>query len=216
MTFQETIDGVKTALKKAAESQGHEAPQVIAVSKQQPEERVREALASGHRLFGENRVQEAQGRWELLKAKYPDVKLHLIGPLQTNKVKDAVALFDVIQTVDREKLARALADEMKSQGRALPCLIQVNTGAEDQKSGVLSKDVSSLLKFCRDCDLNITGLMCIPPVDEPPAMHFALLKKLAAENNLKELSMGMSGDYERAAALGASYVRIGTALFGER
>lgn len=216
MAFQETIADVKAALKKAADAHGHSMPQIIAVSKQQPEEKIREALATGHRVFGENRVQEAQGRWGGLRGEYPDLTLHLIGPLQTNKVKDAVALFDVIQSVDREKLARALADEMKAQGRSLPCLIQVNTGAEDQKSGALPKDVPALLKFCHDCGLYITGLMCIPPMDEPPAMHFALLKKLAAKKNLKDLSMGMSGDYEKAAALGATYVRIGTALFGER
>lgn len=192
------------------------AVQLVAVSKMQPEDRVRAALEYGHRLFGENRVQDAQERWVPFKKEYPDVTLHLIGPLQTNKVKDAVALFDVIETVDREKLAAALADEMKKQGRALPCFIQVNTGDEEQKAGVSVEGLPALLDACHAAGLNITGLMCIPPVDQPPAFHFALLQKLAARHGLKNLSMGMSDDFDRAIPLGATHVRIGTALFGDR
>lgn len=190
---------------------------LIAVSKMQPEEKIREALDAGQRLFGENRVQEAIRHWSALRADYPDLELHLIGPLQTNKVKDAVALFDVIQTVDREKLARALAAEMKKQNRPLPCFIEVNTGGEEQKAGIAPEALPEFLKLCREtCGLNITGLMCIPPLNDPPALHFALLKKLANENGLKNLSMGMSGDFEKALKLGATHIRLGTAIFGER
>lgn len=190
---------------------------LIAVSKQQPIEKIREALEAGHRSFGENRVQEAQGRWSDLKPLYADLKLHLIGPLQTNKVQEALALFDVIETLDREKLAAALAQEIKKSGRAQPqLLVQVNTGAEAQKSGVLPENLSALLKECEKLELKISGLMCIPPVDEPPALHFALLKKLADRHGLPQRSMGMSGDFEKALALGATSVRLGTAVFGER
>ncbi len=195
----------------------HPSAKLIAVSKRQPEERIEEALASAQRIFGENRVQEAVTRWQERKKNYPDLELHLIGPLQTNKVKEAVALFDVIQVVDREKLAIALSKEMALQKRFLPCLIQVNTGEEEQKSGVFPAQLTDFLGFCqKTCQLNIQGLMCIPPADEPPALHFALLKKLAEENGLKDLSMGMSGDYIDALKLGASMVRVGTTFFGER
>ena len=190
--------------------------QLVAVSKMQSEDRVRAALDDGHRVFGENRVQDAQERWLPFKKEFPDVILHLIGPLQTNKVKEAVALFDVIETIDREKLAIALADEMKKQDRALPCFIQVNTGDEEQKAGVRVDGLPALLAQCRALDLNVTGLMCIPPVDQPPAFHFALLQKLARRHGLSHLSMGMSGDFEKAIPLGATHVRIGTALFGDR
>ena len=189
---------------------------LVAASKKQPIERIHAMLEAGHRLYGENRVQEAKERWENLRDQYPDLTLHLIGPLQTNKVKDAVALFDVIETVDRPKLATALAKEMKKQNRILPCFIQINTGAEDQKAGVLPAELPAFLNLCRDEGLNIMGLMCIPPVDEPPALHFAFLKKLVDEHGLKELSMGMSSDFEKAVPLGATYVRVGSALFGER
>ncbi len=217
MTIAENIIDIKSRLEKAAEKYGYKTPEIVAVSKQQPIEKVREALAAGHRLFGENRVQEAGERWRALKVEYPDVKLHLIGPLQTNKVKDAVKLFDVIETVDRQNLAKALSEEMKKQSRILSCLIQVNTGEEEQKSGVVPSGLKPLLDYCvKECGLNIVGLMCIPPADEPSAPHFALLKKLAAQHSLKDLSMGMSGDYETAASLGARYVRLGTAIFGER
>ena len=190
---------------------------LIAVSKKQEESRIEAALTAGQRVFGENRVQEAQERWGARREKYDDLMLHLIGPLQTNKVKDAVALFDVIHTLDREKLARKLADEMQTQGRDLPCFIQVNTGLEDQKSGIVPEAVPDFIDYCYgECGLDIRGLMCIPPLDDPPALHFALLKKQADENGLRELSMGMSGDFEAAIPLGATYIRVGTGVFGER
>lgn len=192
---------------------------LVAVSKKQPAAKLQAALNAGQLVFGENRVQEAYEHWEETRrsGKYPDLRLHLIGPLQTNKVKDAVALFDVIESVDRPKLARALAGEMKKQGRNLPCFIQVNTGEEEQKAGAISPDLPEFYRLCRDeCGLNVVGLMCIPPVDEPPAMHFALLHKMAGELGLTQLSMGMSGDYERAVTLGATHIRVGTGVFGER
>lgn len=214
----DNIAAIRVQIEKACAPHGRDAAAVniMAVSKMQPEERVRAALDAGHRLFGENRVQEAYDRWAPLKKEYPDVRLHLIGPLQTNKARDAIALFDCIQTVDREKIADALAAEMKRQGRGIPCFIEVNTGAEPQKAGVLPENLPALLDHCRAAGLDIRGLMCIPPADDPPAPHFALLKKLAARHGLPEISMGMSGDFGKAVALGATYVRIGTALFGAR
>lgn len=192
---------------------------LVAVSKKQSAERIQAALNAGHRLFGENRVQEAQEHWQAIKQSgdYPDLKLHLIGPLQTNKVKEAVELFDVIETVDRPKLAHALRKEMDKQGRELPCFVQVNTGEEPQKAGILPHELIDFLALCReDCKLDIKGLMCIPPVDEPPAVHFAFLQKLAIAQGLTDLSMGMSADYQKAIPLGATYVRVGTAIFGDR
>lgn len=190
---------------------------LIAVSKRQSDEKIQAALETGHRLFGENRVQEAYSHWQDHKKIYPDLELHLIGPLQSNKVKEAVALFDVIHSVDREKIARKLAQEMAEQNRHLPCFIQVNTGEEPQKSGVLPPDLDRFISLCQEeLKLEITGLMCIPPVDDLPAFHFALLKKLADKHKLKQLSMGMSGDFETAIKHGSHYVRVGTALFGER
>lgn len=190
---------------------------LVAVSKVQPDSRIEAALALGHRRFGENRVQEAQARWGHRRAAWPDLTLHLIGPLQTNKAKEAVALFDVIESLDRPKLAQALAAAMEKAGRRLPCLIQVNTGEEPQKAGVAPDGLADLLALCRDAHgLDIRGLMCIPPADEPPAPHFALLADLAAKHRLPEVSMGMSGDYEAAIRHGATRVRVGTALFGTR
>ena len=190
---------------------------LVAVSKTHGADRVRELLEVGHRVFGENRVQEAEGKFPDLKAAFPDLELHLIGPLQTNKARDAVALFDVIQSVDRERLAAALAKEMEKLGRRPACYIQVNTGEEPQKAGILPKDVDAFVALCRDqYGLPIVGLMCIPPVDEEPALHFALLAKMAARNGLAKLSMGMSADYETAVRLGATHVRVGSALFGSR
>ncbi len=190
---------------------------LVAVSKTHGADRVRELLDVGHRIFGENRVQEAQGKFPDLKATWPDLELHLIGPLQTNKARDAVALFDVIQSVDREKLAVALAKEMERLGRQPACYIQVNTGEEPQKAGILPKDLDAFVAACRDQhQLPVVGLMCIPPVDEEPALHFALLAKMAARNGLAKLSMGMSSDYETAVRLGATHVRVGSALFGAR
>ncbi len=189
---------------------------LVAVSKTHGPEKVEALLRAGQTVFGENRVQEAQGKFPALKAAWPKLQLHLIGPLQTNKAKEAVALFDVIQSVDRPKLAKVLAEEMAKQGRRLPCFVQVNTGEEEQKAGVAPGDTDAFVSECRALGLNIVGLMCIPPADEEPSPHFALLAKIAARNGLKQLSMGMSGDFETAIRLGATHVRVGTALFGER
>lgn len=189
---------------------------LLAVSKTQNLENITEALEAGIRFFGENRVQEAYSHWEDLRRTYPDLRLHLIGPLQTNKVKEAVALFDGIETVDRPSLARELQKEITKQKRSLTCFVQVNTGAEPQKSGVAILDLPALLNLCQEIGLGISGLMCIPPPQEPAGLHFALLRKLARQNGLKELSMGMSGDFETAIQAGATIVRVGTALFGER
>ncbi|HHN68132.1 MAG TPA: YggS family pyridoxal phosphate-dependent enzyme, partial [Thermopetrobacter sp.] len=190
---------------------------LIAVSKTFPPEAVTPVLEAGQRHFGENRVQEAAAKWPALKEHYPDVTLHLIGPLQTNKVKQAVALFDVIHSVDREKLAAALAKEMERQGRHLPVFVQVNTGEEPQKAGVAPADADAFIRACREAHgLDVIGLMCIPPVGENPAPHFALLDRIAARNGLDGLSMGMSADYQAAVTLGATHVRVGSAIFGPR
>ena len=218
-TVAEKFAAIRSRIGAAAEAAGRspDSVRLVAVSKMQPAERVAAALEAGHRLFGENRVQEAQSRWAELRARHPDLVLHLIGPLQTNKVKDAVALFDAIETVDRPKLARALAREMDRTGRRPDCLIQVNTGEEPQKAGVAPDGLADLLTLCRDkLGLPVRGLMCIPPLDEPPALHFALLSELAGRHGLDELSMGMSDDFETAIRHGATLVRVGTALFGER
>jgi pyridoxal phosphate enzyme (YggS family) len=190
---------------------------LVAVSKRQPDPRIDAALAAGQRIYGENRVQEAQTRWAYRRNHHKDLRLHLIGPLQTNKAGDAVALFDVIEVVDRPKLAKALGDEMIRQNRQLECYVQVNTGEEAQKSGIAPDDADDFIACCRDeVGLNVTGLMCIPPVDEEPAMHFALLSIIAKRNGLAKLSMGMSDDFEEAIAFGASAVRVGSAIFGAR
>ncbi len=192
--------------------------EIIAVSKKQPLERVVEALENGHRVFGENIVQAAKATWgeSGLKNKYPDVKLHLIGALQTNKVKDAVALFDSIQTVDRPSVIDALVKEVKKQNKTPEFFIQVNTGEEEQKAGVCPSELPRLLDYAREKEMKISGLMCIPPFDEPSALHFIFLKKVAQKHGLGFLSMGMSSDYEKAITSGATHVRIGTELFGER
>ena len=190
---------------------------LVAVSKRQPDDRIDAALTAGQRVFGENRVQEASGRWVYRRKLYSDLKLHLIGPLQTNKVSDAVTLFDVIEVVDRPKLARALSVEMSLQSRQIECYVQVNTGEEQQTSGIAPDDADDFIVYCRDeAKLKITGLMCIPPVDEEVSMHFALLKTIAERNSIFNLSMGMSGDFEEAIAFGANSVRIGSAIFGQR
>lgn len=190
---------------------------LVAVSKSHPKAVARAALTAGQRVFGENRVQEAQEKWPSLKADFPDAKIHLIGPLQTNKANDAVALFDVIQTLDRERLARVLAKEMKKQDRWPDLFVQVNTGEEPQKAGILPLAADGFLRACiDDLALPVVGLMCIPPIDENPALHFALLGKIADRHGLKRLSMGMSSDYETAVRLGATEVRVGTAIFGAR
>ena len=190
--------------------------QLIAVSKVQPLERVVAVLEEGHRVFGENKVQEAAGKWPDLKEKFDGVELHLIGPLQTNKTRQAIGLFDVIHSVDRPKLARAIARIAEEEGRCPRLFIQVNTGEEDQKAGVLPGDLDELVALCRELNLPVDGLMCIPPSDEEPSLHFALLAKLAKKHGYDGLSMGMSGDFERAIAQGATYVRVGSAIFGER
>ncbi|MFL2919125.1 MAG: YggS family pyridoxal phosphate-dependent enzyme [Thalassobaculaceae bacterium] len=191
--------------------------QLIAVSKVQPVEKIEAALVEGHRLFGENRVQEAALKWPALKTKYPNAKLHLIGPLQTNKVKDAIMLFDVIETLDRLKLAEEIKKQSVKKGSDITCYVQVNTGEEQQKAGVFPAEAEEFVRYCqKTVGLNITGLMCIPPVNEEPALHFSLLAAIAGRLNLPTLSMGMSDDFETAIAFGATHVRIGSSIFGER
>ncbi len=196
---------------------GDDAVTLVAVSKRQPAERLSAMLATGQRVFGENRVQEAVQHWQDKKPQYPDLRLHLIGPLQTNKAVDAVRFFDVIETLDRPKLARSLANAAMKEGRCPALYVQVNTGEEPQKAGVLPGDAPEFLaNLRREFDLHPIGLMCIPPVGEEPAMHFALLHKIAQENGLDQLSMGMSSDFETAIRFGATSVRVGSALFGPR
>ena len=190
---------------------------LVAVSKTFSAARIEPALQAGHRVFGENRVQEAEEKWPGLKARHPGTRVHLIGPLQTNKVKNAVQLFDVIETVDRPKLARFLAREMAATGRSVDCFIQVNTGEEVQKAGVAPAGADAFIAECRDVHkLPVVGLMCIPPADDEPSLHFALLAKIAARNGLARLSMGMSSDFEIAVRFGATHVRVGSAIFGAR
>ncbi|MDL2399765.1 YggS family pyridoxal phosphate-dependent enzyme [Rhizobium mayense] len=219
MELQERLNAVRAHI-AAAERQADRpagAVQLVAVSKTFDAEAIRPAISAGQRVFGENRVQESQGKWPVLKAETPGVELHLIGPLQSNKAADAVALFDVIETVDREKIARALADEMKRQGKVLRLYVQVNTGLEPQKAGIAPDDTIAFVDFCRgELGLSIEGLMCIPPADENPGPHFALLAKLAKKSGVDKLSMGMSSDYEIAVAFGATSVRVGSAIFGAR
>lgn len=218
MSILHSLATISTILTDASKQADQMHPiRLVAVSKQQPDEKIDAALDAGQRVFGENRVQEAISRWGHRRADYPDLILHLIGPLQTKKVAEAVALFDVIEVVDREKLAAALAKEMAKQDRHLPCLVQVNTGEEEQKSGISPQETVAFVRHCQSHHgLNITGLMCIPPADEEPAMHFALLAKLAKTCGLSELSMGMSGDYLEAIKFGATSVRVGSAIFGAR
>ena len=212
------LSDITSRIARAATAAGRDPSDVslIAVSKMQPNERVEAVLQQGHRIFGENKVQEAQGKWPDFKARFGAVELHLIGPLQTNKVKAAVELFDAIHAVDRPKLARKLADEMEKQAKHPTLFIQVNTGEEPQKAGVLPAEADSFIAECRDMDLTISGLMVIPPVDEEPSLHFALLHKIAERNGIAGLSMGMSSDFESAVALGATHVRVGSAIFGAR
>lgn len=189
---------------------------LIAVSKVQPLDRVVAVLEEGHRLFGENKVQEAAGKWPDLRERFSGVEVHLIGPLQTNKARQAIELFDAIETIDRPKLAKTIARLADEMGHCPKLFVQVNTGEEEQKAGILPADADAFIAECRDLGLEIAGLMCIPPVDEEPSLHFALLAKIAARNGVQELSMGMSGDFEKAVAQGATYVRVGSAIFGER
>ncbi len=218
-TAADRLKTVQEEIAATEQEHGRKAGDVtlIAVSKTFDAPDIRPVLEAGQRVFGENRVQEAMGKWPELKADFEGVELHLIGPLQSNKAKEAVATFDVIHTVDRDKIAHALKTEMDKQGRHLPCFIQVNIGEEPQKAGVAPKDVDAFVTFCRDeVGLNIIGLMCIPPVNEAPGPFFALLEKIAARNGLPRLSMGMSADYEIAVGFGATYVRVGSAIFGHR
>ena len=189
---------------------------LIAVSKVQPLDRVEAVLEQGHRIFGENRVQEAEGKWPAFRERFDGIDLHLIGPLQSNKVRPAVKLFDAIHTVDRPKLANAIARIAEEEGRIPEVFVQVNTGDESQKAGVAVDEADDLVALCRELGLPLKGLMCIPPVDEPASLHFALLAKIAARNGLSGLSMGMSGDFEEAIAQGATHIRVGSAIFGER
>jgi PLP dependent protein len=213
------LAAVKKRIEDAARAAQRDPGEItlIAVSKTFPAEAIKPLLQAGHRHFGENRVQEAKGKWPELKRLSPDARLHLVGPLQSNKAADAVKLFDVIHTIDREKLARVIADELRRQERAVELFIQVNTGQEAQKSGVAPEQADDLIALCRDeLKLPIAGLMCLPPVDEEAAFHFALLGKIARRSGLSKLSMGMSADLETAISFGATHVRVGTAIFGER
>ena len=215
----EQFFAVRERIAAAEREAGRDAGSVtlVAVSKTFEADAIRPVIEAGQRVFGENRVQEAQAKWPALKAEFPDIELHLIGPLQSNKAKEAVALADVIETVDREKIAAELAKEIARQGRAPRLYIQVNTGSEPQKAGIEPRDAVAFVARCRDVHgLTVEGLMCIPPADENPGPHFALLEKLASEAGVAKLSMGMSGDYETAIAFGATSVRVGSAIFGSR
>lgn len=218
MTVTSNLTDIQGLIKTACAISGRKVGDVtlVAVSKFQDNGKIDEALQCGLRIFGENRVQEAESHWAQRRAQYPDLQLHLIGPLQSNKAKDAVALFDVIETIDRDSIAVEIAKESAKQAKNPICLIQINTGNEDQKAGVSLNDLPALIAKCQELKLNIQGLMCIPPVNEPAAFHFALLKKLAARYNLPLLSMGMSADFEKAIKVGATHIRVGTALFGDR
>jgi pyridoxal phosphate enzyme (YggS family) len=213
------LEAVRAEIAVAAQKAGRGPDDVtlVAVSKTMPESRIRAALEAGQRVFGENRVQEAEAKWPALRAAFPDLKLHLIGPLQTNKARKAVDLFDVIETVDRPKLARALAAEMARADRRPEIFVQVNTGAEPQKAGVMPEEADGFIRACiEDLGLPVVGLMCIPPIDEEPSLHFGLLDEIARRNGLSCLSMGMSADYPVAIRFGATHVRVGTAIFGAR
>ena len=213
-----TLRDITDRIAKAESAAGRLAGDVtlIAVSKVQPDARVAAVLDAGHRSFGENKVQEAQGKWPDFRARFDGISLHLIGPLQTNKARHAMELADVIHTLDRPKLANTLARLAQETGRCPDLFIQVNTGEEDQKAGVMPAQADDFIAECRGLDLPVKGLMCIPPVEEEAALHFALLAKIAARNDLSGLSMGMSSDFEKAIALGATHVRVGSAIFGER
>ncbi len=215
----ERLAGVRDAIAKACADAGRDPASVtlVAISKTFGAEAIEPVIACGQNVFGENRVQEAKAKWPALKARHPGIELHLVGSLQSNKARDAVALFDAIHSVDRTSLAQALANEIAKQGRSPLLFVEVNTGAEPQKGGVLPDAVDDFLRSCRDAyGLAIAGLMCIPPADEPPAPHFALTAKIAKRNGLKLLSMGMSADFATAIAFGATHVRVGTAIFGGR
>ncbi|MCT4553895.1 MAG: YggS family pyridoxal phosphate-dependent enzyme [Pelagimonas sp.] len=214
MGLSEIENRISAACKKAGRDRAD--VQLIAVSKVQPNDRVAAVLDQGHRLFGENRVQEAAGKWPDFRASYPGAQVHLIGPLQSNKARQAMGLFEAIHSVDRPKLAQAISRLAQEEGRCPDLFIQINTGEEPQKAGIMPAQADDFIKDCRDLDLPVRGLMCIPPVEETPSLHFALLAKIAARNGLSGLSMGMSGDFEQAIAFGATHIRVGSAIFGER
>jgi pyridoxal phosphate enzyme (YggS family) len=213
-----TLSVINSKIKKAEGSSGRAigSTQLIAVSKVQPNERVLSVLEQGHKIFGENKVQEAHGKWPAFRENFPKVKIHLIGPLQSNKVKQSVALFDAIHTVDRLKLAQKLSNEIQAQGKAPEMFIQINTGEEKQKSGIVPSEADQFISDCISLDLPVKGLMVIPPINEEPTLHFGLLRKIAHRNGLTGLSMGMSSDFESAIAMGATHIRVGSAIFGER
>jgi hypothetical protein len=212
------LQDIQDRIAKACADAGRDAASVklIAVSKVQPNERVRAVLEQGQRCFGENRVQEAQGKWPDFRESFDGIDLHLIGPLQSNKVRPTFGLFQSIHSVDRPKLATAIARIAQEEGHCPDLFIQVNTGEEDQKAGILPAQADDFIAECRAMDLPVRGLMCIPPVEEEPSLHFALLAKIAERNGLSGLSMGMSSDFERAVALGATHIRVGSAIFGDR
>lgn len=212
------LASIRQRLEAAALGAGRDpaAVTLIAVSKTFGADAIRPAIAAGQRHFGENRVQEAKSKWPALRDETPGITLHLIGPLQSNKAAEAVALFDCIHTIDREKIARAVLDEMRKQGRSIETLVQVNTGEEPQKAGIAPRELPAFLHFCRGIGLAVSGLMCIPPVEEEAAVHFAFLAKLAKEAGLSRLSMGMSDDFDTAIEFGATDVRVGSAIFGGR
>lgn len=212
------LSDIQTRIAAAAAKARRDASEIelIAVSKVQPNERVEAVLNEGHRIFGENRIQEAAGKWPGFRDQFDGITLHLIGPLQSNKTRQAVELFDVIHTVDRPKIARRIADHAQELGRCPDLFVQINTGDESQKAGLPIGETDAFIGECRALDLPLQGLMCIPPVDEEPSLHFALLAKLAARNGLTGLSMGMSGDFESAIAQGATHIRVGSAIFGAR
>ena len=213
-----TLSIINSKIEQAEKSAGRTigSTQLIAVSKVQPNNRVLNALKQGHQIFGENKVQEAQGKWPAFQKKFLNVKVHLIGPLQSNKVKQAVELFDAIHTLDRLKLAHKLSNEIQAKGKAPDLFIQINTGEEEQKSGIIPSAADQFIKDCKSLDLPIKGLMVIPPINEEPSLHFGLLRKIARRNGLTGLSMGMSSDFESAIAMGATHIRVGSAIFGER
>ena len=213
-----TLSIINSKIEHAERSSGRAigSTQLIAVSKVQPNKRVLSVLEQGHTIFGENKVQEAHGKWPMFRENFSDIKIHLIGPLQSNKVKQAVELFDAIHTVDRLKLAQKLSNEIQTQGKAPEMFIQINTGEEEQKSGIIPSEADQFIADCLSLDLPIKGLMVIPPVNEEPSLHFGLLRKIAQRNGLTGLSMGMSSDFESAIAMGATHIRVGSAIFGER
>ena len=214
MSLSQVLNEISEAIEAA--QRPIESVELIAVSKVQPNERVLEVLEQGHLIFGENRVQEAESKWPGFKDRFPEAKVHLLGPLQSNKARLAFKIFDCIHTLDRSKLAKSFARLAQEVGFCPPLFVQVNTGEEPQKAGISPSDVDSFVAECRSLDLPVIGLMCIPPVDEEASLHFALLAKLAKQNDLTQLSMGMSGDFAKAISFGATHVRVGSAIFGER